>query len=176
MNLMEFGIRVYPYCGTQLSFPNRYYLPDCTEMWRTNIAAFQQLWFNIHAAQLGFTGTAKWDAYQAVYDRTSVRAQLHWLIGPGSEGFPLMPSYYAMSLLFHTTEPGWQVIGVDPWDPSDWTAPAASGGDAADDTPEKEMTAFAGAGQLTLLGLDTNGKALNTVSTEDAAYSIGGLP
>jgi hypothetical protein len=178
MYLMEFGVRGYPNCGSQPVFANRYYLPDCTEMWRTNIAAFQQLWFTIHTAQLGFTGAAKWDAYQAVYDRTSVRAQLHWMIGPGSEGFPLFPTYYAMYLLFHTMERGWSVVGVDPWESNDWNAPTAPGGETADDTPEKEITAFASpGGDLTLVGLDTQGKGLNTASTEPAPeYSIGGLP
>jgi hypothetical protein len=178
MYLMEYGIRGYPNCGSKPVFANRYYLPDCTEMWRTNIAAFQQLWFAIHAAQLGFTGAAKWDAYQAVYDRTSVNAQIHWMIGPGSEGFPLFPTYYAMYMLFHTMERGWSVIGVDPWESNDWTAPSAPGGETADDTPEQEITAFGSAGgDLTLVGLDTHGKDLNTVSTEPASeYSIGGLP
>jgi hypothetical protein len=178
MYLMEFGIRGYPSCDSKPVFANRYYLPDCTEMWRTNIAAFQQLWFTIHTAQLGFSGAAKWDAYQAVYDRTSVNAQIHWMIGPGSEGFPLFPTYYAMYLLFHTMEPGWNVIGVDPWESNDWSAPSTPGGETADDQPEKEMTAFASpGGELTLIGLDTHGKSLNTVSTEPAPeYSIGGLP
>jgi hypothetical protein len=178
MYLMEFGIRGYPSCDSKPVFANRYYLPDCTEMWRTNIAAFQQLWFTIHTAQLGFSGAAKWDAYQAVYDRTSVNAQIHWMIGPGSEGFPLFPTYYAMYLLFHTMEPGWNVIGVDPWESNDWSAPSSPGGETADDQPEKEMTAFASpGGELTLIGLDTHGKSLNTVSTEPAPeYSIGGLP
>ena len=37
-------------------------------MRRTNVAAFQQLWFNIASAQLGFTGAAKWDLYWGRYD------------------------------------------------------------------------------------------------------------
>lgn len=177
MYLMEFGIRGYPTCGTKPTFPNRYYLPDCTEMWRTNIAAFQQLWFVIHTAQLGFTGASKWDAFQAVYDRNSVRQQIHWLIGPEQEGWPLMPSYYALSLVFHTMERGWRVIGVDPWQSNDWTVPAGSDGSTSDDQPEKEITAFEGPdNELTLLGLDTHGRDLNTVSPETPAYSIGGLP
>ena len=178
MYLMEFGIRGYPNCGSQPVFANRYYLPDCTEMWRTNIAAFQQLWFTIHTAQLGFAGAAKWDVYQAVYDRTSVNAQIHWMIGPGSEGFPLFPTYYAMYMLFHTMERGWSVIGVDPWESNDWTATAPPGASTADDAPEKEITAFASPdGDLTLVGLDTHGRDMNTASTEPAPeYSIGGLP
>ena len=40
--------------------------------------------------------------------------QLYWMIGPPTEDSPLTPTYYAMSLLFHTTAPGWQIIGVQP--------------------------------------------------------------
>ena len=35
---------------------------DSTPLSRTNIAAFQQLQFNILATQLGYSGTVKWDA------------------------------------------------------------------------------------------------------------------
>ena len=39
------------------------------------------------------------------------------------------------------------------------------------------MTAYSGPdGQLTLVGLDTHGRALNAGSTEMPSYSIGGLP
>jgi hypothetical protein len=177
MYLMEFGIRGYETCGTKPPFANRYYLPDCTEMWRTNIAAFQQLWFVVHTAQLGLDGAAKWDAYQAVYDFTSVNAQLHWLIGPESEGWPLMPSYYALSLVFHTMERGWRVVGIDPWESDDWTVPTPNDGNTSNDQPEQELTAYEGPnGELTVLGLDTHGRALNGASTETSAYSIGGLP
>ena len=46
------------------------------------------------------------------------------------------------------------------------------------DTPEKELAAFTGPdGALTILGLDTNGSALNAPSAEPpSAYSVGGLP
>jgi hypothetical protein len=100
------------------------------------------------------------------------------MIGPGSEGFPLFPTYYAMYMLFHTMDRGWSVVGVDPWESNDWTAPSTPGGETSDDTPEKEITAFASpGGDLTLVGLDTQGRNLNTVSTEPAPeYSIGGLP
>ena len=43
-------------------------------------------------------------------------AQVYWMTGPPWEGYPLMPTYNAMSLLFHTTVPGWKIIRVDPWD------------------------------------------------------------
>jgi hypothetical protein len=180
--LMEFGIRGNGTCGTKPAFANLYYAadPSCPEIWRTNIAGFQQLWFNVDSAQLGVAGTAKWDAYWGRYDNSSAGNQLYWMIGPPTEGSPVTPSYYAMSLLFHTTAPGWQIVGVDPWDSSDWSVPAyrANLDDRTSDQPEKELVAYAGpSGELTVIGLDTHGKSLNTASTDPpSVYSIGGLP
>jgi hypothetical protein len=179
--MMEFGIRGLNTCGTKPAFANLYYQDaGCSEIWRTNIAAFQQLWFSIGSAQLGVAGAAKWDAYWAVYDRNSLNQQLFWMTGPASEGFRLTPSYHAMSLLFHVTEPGWQIIGLEPWEDDDWTVPQWEvwGGATSNDEPEKEVVGYAGPnGELTIVGLDTRGKELNTVSSEPAPnYSIGGLP
>jgi hypothetical protein len=182
--MMEFGIRGYNSCTgkpTLAAANHLYYRPgDCADIWRTNIAAFQQLWFNLHSAQLGVAGTSKWDAYWGRYDNSSVNNQLYWLIGPASEGSPLTPSYHALSLLFHTTTPGWQIVGLEPWESNDWTVPTwgATGGGVTDDSPEKELVGYAGPdGELTIIGLDTHGRALNTASTEPpVAYSIGGLP
>jgi hypothetical protein len=45
------------------------------------------------------------------------------------------------------------------------------------DQPEKEIAAFVGPDiYLTLMGLDTHARLLNTTSSETPAYSIGGLP
>jgi hypothetical protein len=179
--MMEYGIRGVAACGTKPSIVNTYYAgdPACPEIWRTNIGAFQQLWFAIGSAQLGYTGAAKWDAYWGVYDRTLIPPQVYWTIGPPTEGSPLTPSYHALALLFHTTVPGWQVIRVAPWDESDWGVPTYGiEGHSSKDTPERELAAYAGpSGELTILGLDTNGRALNGTSAEPpSAYSIGGLP
>ena len=179
--MMEYGIRGIATCGTKPSIVNTYYAgdPACPEIWRTSIGGFQQLWFAIGSAQLGYTGAAKWDAYWAVYDRTLVPPQVYWTVGPASEGSPLTPSYHALALLFHTTVPGWQVVRVAPWDESDWGVPTYGiEGHASNDTPEKELAAYAGqSGELTILGLDTNGRALNAPSAEPpSGYSIGGLP
>ena len=92
--------------ATKPEFQHLYYVDaegTCPEVWRTNIAAFQQLWFNIASAQLGVAGTAKWDAIWGRYDRSSAGNQLYWMIGPPTEGSPLTPTYHAMSLLFRTT-------------------------------------------------------------------------
>jgi hypothetical protein len=141
-------------------------------MARTNIAAFQQLWFSLVSAQLGFSGTVKWDAYWGRYDNTYNAS--HWLIGPAAEGWPLMPAYHAIRLLLQTTQRGWQVVGVDPWAADDWQLDAEG---RPFDQPEKEIAAFAGPnGELTLMGLDTHGRALNAEAVDTPAYSIGGLP
>jgi hypothetical protein len=59
---------------------------------------------------------------------------------------------------------------VDPWADDDWKVGVA-------DQPEQEITAYASpGGELTLVGLDTNGRALNAGSAESSAYSVGGLP
>jgi hypothetical protein len=86
-----------------------------------------------------------------------------------------------MSLLFHATVPGWQIIQVAPWQDDDWKLPDAEyrrEGHSAHDQPEQELVAYAGpSGELTVMGLDTNGKNLNTASADPpSAYSIGGLP
>jgi hypothetical protein len=181
--MMEFGIRGFNSCGAKPVLPAQmvvYYRDEnCTDIWRTNIAGFQQLWFDIDSAQLGVAGTSKWDAYWSRYDLSSVNNQLYWTIGPPTEGSPLTPTYHAESLLFHTTAPGWQIIRVEPWEADDSSVSAYEiEGHSSADRPEKELAAYAGAnGELTVVGLDTRGRALNTASPEPApAYSIGGLP
>jgi hypothetical protein len=181
--MMEFGVRGYNSCPGKPTLPaaNQSYYRDasCTDVWRTNIAGFQQLWFSIASAQYGNAGAAKWDAYWSRYDFSSANNQYFWTIGPPTEGSPLTPTYHALSMLFDTTVPGWQILRVAPWDDSDWSVPAYGvEGHSSNDTPEKELAAYAGPnGELTLLGLDTNGRYLNGVSPDPPAqYSIGGLP
>jgi hypothetical protein len=173
--IMEYGVRGYDSCGTK-QFPRfAYYLDaDCTELRRMPLAGFHKLWFAIDAAQLGFEGADNWDLYWGVLDRSNPPNQSFWMIGPPSEGWALYPSYYAFQLLLQTTARGWQVLGVDPWTADD----EATRYDAPNpDQPEQELTAFAGPdGQLTVLGLDTNGRALTGPNGESSSYSIGGLP
>jgi hypothetical protein len=181
MYMMEYGVRGSNTCGTKPPFANLYYEDEsCTEIWRTNIAAFQQLWFNIDAAQLGVAGTSKWDAYWSMYDKSSVTNQLYWMVGPPSEGSPLTPTYYAMSLLFHVTAPGWEILRVDPWEPEDWTVPVYGGAglSTSGDRLEQELVGYAGPnGEVTIVGLDTHGQNLNTApAASPSQYSIGGLP
>ena len=144
------------------------YWADGTEMARTNIAAFQQLWFDLASVQLGFTGSVKWDAYWGKY--TGTYNSLYAMIGPASEGWPLFPAYHALGLLLQTTQQGWQVLQVAPWAEDDWKL-------GVPDQPEKELAAYADTGgYLTLMGLDSRGRDLNVVSAEVPEYSIGGLP
>lgn len=171
--IMEFGVRGL---GTALGKPpfQFAYWEDGTEMRRTNIAAFQQLWFNVVAAQLGFAGALKWDLYWGIYDLSSPRNQSYWMTGPASEGWPLFPTYHAFRLLLQTTQRGWQVLGVEPWADDDWKLDDER---RPYDQPEKEIAAYAGPnGELTMMGLDTHGRALNAASAETPQYSIAGLP
>ena len=129
---------------------------DGTPMSRTNVTAFQQAWFDVLAARLGYVGTIKWDLHFAKYDNGT---QSHWLIGPPDEGWPALPSYSLMNLFTSTVEPGWSVVAVN--------------GDAG----RKLVTAFAGPHDaLTVIGLDTSGAQLNGASPIWTTYTIGGLP
>ncbi|HEU0335487.1 MAG TPA: hypothetical protein VFR43_02980, partial [Gaiellaceae bacterium] len=164
----EFGVRGIRNLPGKPTAPHPGFWEDGTPLARTNIAAFQQLWFNVLAAQLGYEGTVKWDAYWGKYDPSYV--QSHYLIGPAEEGWPLFPAYHAFRLLLQTTARGWQVLGVDPWASDDWV-------DEVTDQEEQEVAAYAGPdGELTLVGLDTHARGLNAGSAEVVPYSVGGLP
>jgi hypothetical protein len=152
-----------------------YYLDEnCTELRRMTLAGFHKLWFAIDAAQLGFEGAVNWDLYWGILDRSRPPNQSFWMIGPPEEGWALYPSYYAFQLLLQTTARGWQVLGVDPWTEDD----AATRYDRPNpDQPEQELTAYSGPdGQLTVVGLDTHGRALTAPNGQSSSYSIGGLP
>jgi hypothetical protein len=178
--LMEYGVRGYTSCGTQPNLKNAYYLPDCSDLRRMPLAAFHKLAFVIESAQLGFDAVSNWDLYWSTYDRTKAN-QSFWMIGPPEEGWALYPSYYAFQLLLQTTARGWQVLGVDPWTAADDAEPIAR--QTTDpptwlwDQPEQELTAYSGPdGQLTIVGLDTNGRELVAPNGVASDYSIGGLP
>ena len=81
------------------------------------------------------------------------------LIGPPQEGWPLRPVYYLTRLFTQTVKPGWNVVGLT-------GAPA-----------QKLVTAYASpSGDLTLIGLDTAGASLDTVSSTVVLYTLDGLP
>jgi hypothetical protein len=130
---------------------------DGTPITQTNVSAFQHAWFDVLAADLGYLGTSKWDSYYGKYDNGE---QAYYVIGAPQSGWPLYPMYNLLQLLTTTVKRGWQVVSVD-------SVP----------DPSRVLAAYLGEKkQLTVIGLDTAGAQLNTVSEVQVGYSIGGLP
>ncbi len=157
--ITEFGVRGLGTFEGESSFEPGYW-PDGTPMSATNAAAFQQAWFNIRAAQLGYSGTVKWDVYPAKYDAGT---QDHSSLGPAAEGWQTRPVYNALQLLTLTTQPrGGSIVDVVP-------TGGANG--------SKLLTAYVSpAKNITILGLDTKGGTIATTSNAPVSYSVGGLP
>jgi hypothetical protein len=157
--ITEFGVRGLEGFEGERSFEPGYW-PDGTPMSATNNAAFQQAWFNIRAATLGFSGTVKWDVYPAKYD---LGTQDHSALGPAAQGWPKRPVFRALQLLTLTTRPtGGSIVEVVP---------------AAGTDPSKLLTAYVSpAKDITILGLDTDGGTIRTTSNSPISYSVGGLP
>jgi hypothetical protein len=175
--IMEYGVRGVTSCGTKPDLKFAYY-PDanCTDLRRMPFGAFQKLAFAIETAQLGFDGASYWDLYWSTYDLTKAN-QSFWMIGPPEEGWALYPSYYAFQLLLQTTARGWQVVGVDPWTADDAAESILHQDTWLWDGPEQELVGYRGPnGELTIAGLDTNGRELVAPNGESSSYSIGGLP
>jgi hypothetical protein len=114
-------------------------------MSETNVAGFQQAWFNMVSLNDGFVGLSKWDMYQAQYD---FGYQDYSLIGylfnpePGQDRWSLRPSYFMQWLMANTTGQHWKVLGY-------------SGTSGA-----KLITPFAGPwGARTLFAMSTDGSA-----------------
>ena len=130
---------------------------DGTPVNQTNVSAFQQAWFDVLSADLGFLGTSKWDSYYGKYDNGT---QSYYIIGAPQNGWPLYPLYNFMQLLTTTVKRDWQVVAVD-------SVPNTS----------RILAAYLGKSkQLTVVGLDTAGAQLNTVSTTAVSYTIAGFP
>jgi len=125
-----------------------------TPISQTDIAAYQQAWFNMVSVNDGFVGMSKWDFYRAQYDFTYQDYSLiGYLFNPadGQDRWPLRPSYYMEWLMANTTGQHWQVLGQ-------------SGSSGA-----KLITPFRGPqGELTLFAMSTD----QTAST----ITIGDLP
>jgi hypothetical protein len=153
----EFGVRgIRTFEGEPASDPG--FWPDGTPLTGATAAAFEEGWFMVRAAQLGYTAASTWDLYNAKYDAGT---QDYSAIGPGTSGWPLRPLYHLMQLVTLTTEPGSDVIEID-------RAPAAN--------PAQLLTAFVSpAKNVTILGLDTDG-ALSPSTNTPVAYRVGGLP
>jgi hypothetical protein len=130
---------------------------DGTPMSQTNVNAFQHAWFDVLAARLGYIGTSKWDSYFGKYDNGT---QAYYMIGDPAAGWPLSPMYNSMRLLTSTVGKGWRTVNVD---------------SGLNDS--RLLAAYVGkAGEHTVVGLDTAGAQLNTVSPTVVSYTIGGLP
>jgi hypothetical protein len=152
----EYGIRgLRTFNGVPAGDPGVW--QDGTPMTQTNVNAFQQAWFDVLAAGLGYVGTSKWDSYFAKYDNGT---QAYYMIGSPLDGWPLYPIYNSVRLLTATVGRGWRTVNVDSL-PSD----------------SRLLAAYVGkAGEHTVVGLDTAGAQLNTVSPTVVTYTIGGLP
>ena len=94
------------------------------------------------------------------------------MIGPAAEGWPVFPTYYALQLLLQHDRA--RLAG---------RAGRAVGGrttgrsDKAPIRPRRSSwPTRAHGGELTVMGLDTHGRDLNTVPPRSPQYSIGGLP
>ena len=154
----EYGVRGLPtYEGESSGQPG--WWPDGTPMSETTVSALQHAWFGVRSAQLGFTGTVKWDLFSARYDAGT---QDHSAIGPGTAGWPLRPVYHLLRLFALATEPrGGRVVTMLP-------RPGVE--------PTKLVTAYLSpGGNTTVLGLDTRGGLLTTNLFERVDHAIGGL-
>lgn len=130
---------------------------DGSAIGQTNVSAFQQAWFDVLAADLGYVATSKWDSYFGRYDNGT---QAYYFIGEPQNGWPLYPLYNLVQLLTTTVKREWEVVAVD-------SVPATS----------RVLAAYLGKnGQQTIVGLDTLGAQLNTVSPTPVSYTIAGLP
>jgi hypothetical protein len=130
---------------------------DGTPITQTNISAFEQAWFDVLAADLGYIGTSKWDSYYGKYDNGT---QAYYVIGGPQNGWPLYPMYNLLQLFTTTVKRGWEVVAVD-------SVPDTS----------RIISAYLGKNkQLTVIGLDTVGAQLNIGTTATSSYSIAGFP
>ncbi|HEX7145086.1 MAG TPA: hypothetical protein VF225_07225 [Gaiellaceae bacterium] len=152
----EYGIRgLRTFNGVPAGDPGVW--EDGTPMGQTNINAFQHAWFDVLAAELGYVGTSKWDSYFGKYDNGT---QAYYMIGSPAEGWPLYPIYNSVRLLTSSVGAGWRTVNV-----------------ASVPNTSRLLAGYVGkGGEHTVVGLDTAGAQLNTVSPTAISYTIGGLP
>jgi hypothetical protein len=127
-----------------------------------NLNAFQHAWFNVLAANLGYRGLVKWDAYFAKYNLNpkEPHPQEYGMIArPKGSDWPLRSSYHLTRLFTQTVGHGWDVRKLD----------HAGGSQIA--------AAYSGpAGGLTLIGLDTAGATLIRPVQQKRSYHFSKLP
>jgi hypothetical protein len=154
--VMEYGVR-----GLQTSHgvaEDPGFWKDGSRIADTNINAFQRAWFALEAAKQGFSAVVAWDAYFGKYDKKGMK-HYSLLAGPReAEPWRRRPALRALRLLMRALEPRWTVVAVD-------------GG-----SPSQRVVAFTHNEQLTIAGLDTAGRMLNTASAQRSTYTIRGLP
>jgi hypothetical protein len=152
----EYGVRgLRTFNGAPAGDPGVW--EEGTPITQTNINAFQQTWFDVLAARLGYVGTSKWDSYFGKYDNGT---QAYYMIGSPADGWPLYPIYNSLRLLTAAVGRGWRTVNVD---------------SVSNDS--RLLAAYVGkAGEHTVVGLDSAGAQLNTVSPAVVSYTIGGLP
>jgi hypothetical protein len=158
---MEYGVRGIRTIGaTSFGDPGVWDATEQIPLTQTNVNAFQQAWFDVLAAQLGYAGTVKWDSYYGKYDNTP---QAYFMLGQWDENglWPVYPIYNVVRLFTAISRPGWNVTGVEQ--------------DSLTDT--RLAASYAGPnGELTVVGLDRAGGQLNGLSPTLVPYGIGGLP
>jgi hypothetical protein len=152
----EYGVRgIRRLNGVAMGDPGVW--EDGSQISATNISAFQHAWFDLLATRLGYEGTSKWDSYFGKYDSGT---QSYYFLGGPQNGWPEYPLYNLIRLMTTTVKREWQVVAVD-------SVPGTS----------RLLAAYLGKkGQRTVVGLDTAGALLNSVSPTAVPYSIGGLP
>jgi hypothetical protein len=158
---MEYGVRGIRTIGTtNFVDPGVWDTTQQIPITQTNVNAFQQAWFDVLAAELGYAGTVKWDSYYGKYDNTP---QAYYMLGQWDENgiWRVNPIYDVVRLFTQVTRPGWNVTAVEQ--------------DSLLDT--RLAASYAGpSGELTVVGLDRAGGQLNGVSPALVPYAIGGLP
>ena len=158
---MEYGVRGIRQSGTvKFVDPGVWDEQQQIPVTQTNVNAFQQAWFDVQSAALGYAGTVKWDSYFGKYDNGD---QAYYMLGRWDDAgiWPVNPVYNVVRLLTAATRPAWNVTAVE-----------------QDSILDTRLTAsYAGAGgELTVVGLDRAGGQLNGASTTLVPYAVGGLP